>query len=379
MKMKWNGNFNLKNVLVSILCVVFCAFVVGGCEGVRKGDTPEAKGADKIEVSESGAITDKEGSDAKEVQEPETEGQEDAEMGFSFADVSNRVFYFASGAGAWCTELYIHEDGTFEGMYHDSDMGDTGVDYPNGTVYLCNFTGKFSLPEKVDDYTYSMRIENLECEQEEGVVEIMDGVRYIGSYAYGLDDAEEILIYLPGTSLEELPEEYLRWVGYYDLENTTETTLPFYGIYNVTPEYGFSSYEMSEETEETENVENTENTVSVNIDEELADIEAQAAVLEEALYSNELPQIELNRTSAELYKLWDDELNAIWARLKDKLDEETMETIRAEQREWIAYKESEVEAEGAEYGMGTMRALVENDKAAELTKERVYELAELLR
>lgn len=323
--------------------------------------------------TESGAVTGQENTETKEVQETEeTEGQEDAETGFSFADVSNLEFYFASGAGAWCTELHIHADGTFEGLHHDSDM-DTGADYPDGTVYYCNFSGKFTQPEKVNDYTYSMRIENLECEQEEGKVEIMDGVRYIGSYAYGLDDAEELLIYLPGSPLRELPEEYLRWVGYYDLESTTETTLPYYGIYNVIPEYGFSSYEPAGEPEE------TENTVSVDIDEELADIEEQAAVLEEALYSNELTQIELNQTSAELYKLWDDELNAIWVRLKDSLDEETMETIRTEQREWIAAKESAVEEEGAEYGMGTMRALVENDKAAELTKERVYELAELLR
>lgn len=364
MKIKWKLDFKLRNMLAGVMCMALAVSAVSGC-GNSGGN----------EKTENGAVAGKEDSETKEVQQPkesETEAQEEAEAGFSFADVSNLEFIFASGAGAWWTELHIHEDGTFEGLHHDSDM-DTGADYPDGTVYYCNFSGKFTRPEKVDDYTYSMRIENLECEQEEGVVEIMDGVRYIGSYAYGLDDAEELLIYLPGSPLRELPEEYLRWVGYYDLELTTETTLPYYGIYNVIPEYGFSSYEPEGEPQE------PENTVSVDIDEELAGIEEQAAVLEEALYSNELTQIELNQTSAELYKLWDDELNAIWARLKDSLDEETMETIRTEQREWIAAKESAVEEEGAEYGMGTMRALVENDKAAELTKERVYELAELLR
>lgn len=367
MKMERKLGFKLRNVLAGVMCMALAVSAASGCGNSEENGKTENE-----------AAAGKEDSETKEVQQPresETEAQEEAEMGFSFADVSNLEFIFASGAGAWWTELHIHEDGTFEGLHHDSDM-DTGEDYPDGTVYYCNFSGKFTQPEKVDDYTYSMRIENLECEQEEGMAEIEDGVRYIGSYAYGLDDAEELLIYLPGSPLRELPEEYLRWVGYYDLESTTETTLPYYGIYNVTPEYGFSSYEL---TEDTENTEETENTVSVNIDEELAGIEEQAAVLEEALYSNELTQIELNQTSAELYKLWDDELNAIWARLKETLDEESMETLLAEQREWIAAKESAVEAEGADYGMGTMRALVENDKAAELTKERVYELAELLR
>lgn len=370
MKIKWKLGFKLRNVLAGVVCMALAVSAASGC-GNSGGNGK----------TENGAVAGKEGSETKEEQEPkesEMEEQEDAETGFSFADVSNLEFIFASGAGAWWTELHIHEDGTFEGLHHDSDM-DTGEDYPDGTVYYCNFSGKFTRPEKVNDYTYSMRIENLECEQEEGMVEIMDGVRYIGSYAYGLDDAEELLIYLPGSPLRELPEEYLRWVGYYDLESTTETTLPYYGIYNVTPEYGFSSYEVFEETEDAGNTEVTENIEPVDMDEELAGIEEQAAVLEEALYSNELTQIELNQTSAELYKLWDDELNAIWARLKETLDEESMETLLAEQREWIASKESAVEAEGADYGMGTMRALVENDKAAELTKERVYELAELLR
>lgn len=371
MKMKWKMEFMQKNMLAGVMGMALAVSAVSGC-GNDAGN----------EKAESEVAVDKEDSGTKVSQdrkETETEVKEEDETGFAFTDVSNMEFFFASGAGAWCTELHIHEDGTFEGLHHDSDMGDTGEDYTNGTVYYCNFNGKFTQPEKVDDYTYSMRIETLECEQEEGMVEIEDGVRYIGSYAYGLDDAEELLIYLPGSPLGELPEEYLRWVGYYDLDSTTETTLPYYGIYNVTPEYGFSSYVLSKGTEDIENAENTENTVSVDIDEELADIEEQAAVLEEALYSNELSQIELNQTSAELYKLWDDELNSIWARLKESLDEESMEAIRTEQREWIAYKESEIEAEGAEYGMGTMRALVENDKAAELTRERVYELAEMLR
>lgn len=158
-------------------------------------------------------------------------------------------------------------------------------------------------------------------------------------------------------------------------------TLPFYGIYNVTQEYGFSSYEYVENAETPESTETSESTETVtlaDVEEELANVETQAAALEEVLYSNELTQVELNQTSAELYRLWDDELNSIWVCLKEKLDEDAMAELLTEQREWIAFKESEVEAEGAEYGIGTMCFLVENEKAAELTKRRVYELAELL-
>ena len=54
------------------------------------------------------------------------------EEGFSFDDVSHLEFWFGSGVGAWCTTLQIQPDGSFEGQYHDSDMGDTGDGYPNG-------------------------------------------------------------------------------------------------------------------------------------------------------------------------------------------------------------------------------------------------------
>ena len=50
--------------------------------------------------------------------------------------------------------------GSFEGSYYDADMGDRGENYPNGTVYLCNFSGKFTDITQVNDYTYSMTLEN---------------------------------------------------------------------------------------------------------------------------------------------------------------------------------------------------------------------------
>ena len=43
-------------------------------------------------------------------------------------------YTFASGAGAWATSLELYEDGSFAGDYHDSDMGDSGDGYPNGTI-----------------------------------------------------------------------------------------------------------------------------------------------------------------------------------------------------------------------------------------------------
>ena len=47
---------------------------------------------------------------------------------------SPMTYIFTSGVGAWETELTLYADGTFTGQFHDSNMGETGYGYPNGTV-----------------------------------------------------------------------------------------------------------------------------------------------------------------------------------------------------------------------------------------------------
>ena len=87
-------------------------------------------------------------------------------------------------------------------------------------------------------------------------------------------------------------------------------------------------------------------------------------------------QPEMNETAEEMYQLWDDTLNVVWGLLETNLNEADMEVLRKEEREWIASKDAEVQAAGQENGGGSLRPLLEAMKAAELTKTRVYELAE---
>lgn len=64
------------------------------------------------------------------------------------------------------------------------------------------------------------------------------------SEPYGLDNAKEIYTFTPQAPLKELPEGFRDWVGYMDLSTVQEEHLPFYGLYNVETESGFSSYEL---------------------------------------------------------------------------------------------------------------------------------------
>ena len=158
-----------------------------------------------------------------------------------FKLLSEQEFDFSSGAGAWGTVLNIDENGEFIGSYHDADAGDIEDDYPNGTIYYCNFDGKFSDLKKVDDYTYSMKLAEINTEKEEGTEEIIDGIRYVYSIPYGLDSADEIQVYTPGKSVESLPNGYKLWA---EIEEGTDK-ISFYGIYNVNAEEGFVGYRKS--------------------------------------------------------------------------------------------------------------------------------------
>ncbi len=150
-------------------------------------------------------------------------------------------FYFSSGAGAWGTSLTLNADGTFTGSYHDSDMGDIGDGYPNGTRYVCEFSGKFSDFIMQNDYSCKMTLTDLQVAVPEGREWIEDGIKHIASEPYGIDGGTEFILYLPNTPTVLLTEEFLSWwQGRYD--SPSNETLTCYGILNVSNQLGFFTY-----------------------------------------------------------------------------------------------------------------------------------------
>lgn len=321
----------MKRITVFALAGILAISAVG-CQNIET-EEKEEKQLNNLPVAESS--------------KPEAE----VDSPFSFINFENLEFYFASGAGAWCTVLTIEEDGSFWGEYSDANMG-------SREYYLSNFEGQFAEPVKVNDYTYSMQITELNYAEDVGKEEIKDETTYIYDEAYGIAGTEEILIYLPGAPLAELSEEYKSWVSYeISLAGDDVTELPFYGLYNETQQCGFSSYDI--------------------VDHLYESIEGQkslAADVEESLMNDDLNQGEMNELSYQLYQIWDVTLNEVWDVLKQTLSDDTMQTLLNEQREWIAHKEQEMENAAMEAGGGSMAPMVANQRAAELTKIRVYEL-----
>jgi len=167
---------------------------------------------------------------------------EESEGDLSFSDIPS-CFTFSSGAGGWSTDIEISEDGSFSGMFLDSDMGDTGNGYSNGTVYICNFSGRFSEPEATDDpFIYSMKLLELNVDDDAEVnsEEIIDDVRYVYSTPYGFEDADEFLLYLPGASLSDMTEACRSWI-HIDEHFFREVPEGYYVLYNVGGEEGFTA------------------------------------------------------------------------------------------------------------------------------------------
>lgn len=328
--------------------------------------------------------------EAKNEDPSETSEASDTDLSAKlFKELSSWNFEFSSGAGAWSTELKIEADGSFSGSYHDSDMGTTGDGYPDGTVYLCEFTGKFASIQKVNDYTYKTKLEKLETKEKDGKEELADGMKFIYSTPYGLADAQDIYIYVKGAPVDKLPQEYQDWVMF-PLDGAK--TLPFYGLYNEKEQLGFYSWDASD-------LDDTESGITADISPEtvaddsstdstkagtdtmdgLMDTLNKTAKLEERLQKENLTQEEMNELSDELYKAWDAQLNTTWKQMKRTLDAETMEKITKEQREWLKERDIMIKEAGKGYEGGSIQSMLMSTEGAELTRERVYDLFEYLR
>ncbi|MEI3139032.1 MAG: YARHG domain-containing protein [Lachnospiraceae bacterium] len=124
-------------------------------------------------------------------------------------------------------------------------LGDTGDGYPNGTVYFCNFSGKFTEPLRFDKCMYEMDLEELETEGIEGESYIENGVRYVYSEPYGISGGTQFTLYTPGQPYEMVSEDFAWWVRSSSGSQETDY-LTCYAICNAATQDGFVGYENQE-------------------------------------------------------------------------------------------------------------------------------------
>lgn len=367
-----------KKLISLLLVIAFGAALLTGC-GLKKAE-PEAP-----PVVEQPPEPTAEPEPTPAVEVPE-------EPPMEFADVAGLEFWFGSGVGAWSTTLQIQPDGSFTGCYHDSEMGITGENYPNGTMYLCNFYGTLTERTQVDDHSFTAQVNGLGYEKSVGTEEIIDDVRYVYSDIYGFGSNALLTFYSADTPIEDLPEAFLDWVRM-DITDTTGK-LGFIGLYNSEAETGFSSYEAMKPAVEIALPEAVEDAPASSsaapeaepaapvlsaMEAELAEIAKKADAIDQRLKTESLSQAQMNELAEEQYKLWDTELNSIWRRLKSKLSEAEMAKVTQEEIRWIGEKEAAMQSASADYQGGSMYSMIYYSKGAELTQARVYVLAEYLK
>lgn len=114
----------------------------------------------------------------------------------------------------------------------------------------------------------------------------------------------------------------------------------------------------------------------------LADINNQSAVVESGTSSfRQQAEQEVNETEQqasvaesgnEQYEIWDRCLNDVWGYLQEALSSEEMETLIQEEMDWIQNKENIINTIKMQSGEEALK------KAAEITRERVYDLLNML-
>ena len=175
-------------IMTVALAATFAVSLLAGCNGADSESTEKNKGTTEVSTE---AMTEKTEAQATEAAstEAKTETQtteaasseEDAgatEEGTSTAELQEEAvsalpgtypidMIFSSGAGGWSTTLTLSQDGSFTGAFSDSEMGERDEnEYPNGTVYVCNFSGQFKDIKKVNDYTYSMTLDSVKVAED---------------------------------------------------------------------------------------------------------------------------------------------------------------------------------------------------------------------
>ena len=156
---------------------------------------------------------------------------------------------FLSGAGAWCTGLDLNPDGTFTADYHDAD---------GAILYVCQFHGKLGSFVQLTEHSWSLTLEELVLDTKYPVGKEWDedGFHKISSGPNGFTDqdgnalqpgARFILYspqaqgYAPGTELYGAYDFWTWWPGRHDWG--PDDTLGCWGLYNLTQEIGFFSYD----------------------------------------------------------------------------------------------------------------------------------------
>jgi uncharacterized protein YecT (DUF1311 family) len=141
-------------------------------------------------------------------------------------------------------------------------------------------------------------------------------------------------------------------------------------------EVSVSEVLTSAESQDTEAVsEAAAESETKSIQEEMEQAESLSWEYYENVDQSAMGQQEINQLTAQWYQFWEDEMNFLWDRLSEEVDEETKAELQEEQQAWLQQKDEQVENAGSAFSGGSLQAQLENMTAEEMTRARAYVLA----
>ncbi|WP_051195218.1 lysozyme inhibitor LprI family protein [Pseudobutyrivibrio ruminis] len=340
---------------ISIILIIVALVLVAGCGVyylVKNSDSKDEITENTTKNTDVGTVS----KDSNNAEDNKLEKVADDDSTLTFEDLAQYGYSFYSGAGGWEDDFDIEKDGSFHGSYHDSDMGDTGDGYPDGTFYYCEYEGHFEDIQKVDEFTYKMHMKDINIINNDGEY-IADGVKYIPVTPYALNNADEIEIYMPGKPVSEIDEEVQRWI--FIETQDQQDTLDNLALVNVNENQGITSYTRMTPKEDAES---TYNTYKESYD-------YYADQLSEAATTADMVEATSNQI-----RVSDECLNDIWRIIKYNTDEATFNKALEEQRQWLKDRDASADRATAEHLGGSQATVDYNDIYATMTMERCKEL-----
>lgn len=233
---------------MQFLIWICCLTLICGCSKKTDNTIEEVK---ETVADNTPAITIVEDSESENEEATVSDDENDTiQLSESFEKFAGE-YYFSSGVGGWGTCITLDENGRFNGSYSDSDMGDIGDGYPDGTLYLSVFEGSFTELTRVDDYTFTAKLGDLNITTKTGTEVIIEDVRNIYTEPYGLENPGVFEFYLPGKKVSELSEEFLSWTNLRYC-SVYPSRLYAKSFFNVNAGDGFESPEREKYTDEQE-------------------------------------------------------------------------------------------------------------------------------
>lgn len=124
--------------------------------------------------------------------------------------------------------------------------------------------------------------------------------------------------------------------------------------------------------EEEPSINNTEGSLKEQYLKKLNDTKRET----EELKATDSSTYALKKVENDRWDIWDELLNEIYGVLKEQLSLEEMDQLRAEQRNWIKYRDESALEASLKYKGGTQEHLEYVAVLANLTEERCFELVE---